>query len=202
MKHGAVNDQIREVTALYALGALNQHEARALEEHLNEGCEVCREELESFEMTAAELSLAAIEAEPPRRIRDELLSKVGGQTNGGKGGDGVASSTSILSIHADQGKWKELCDGVLLKKLFVDQATGLTTSLVRMKAGTALPVHRHIGVEQFYILEGDCHVHGERLGPGDFHRAETGSIHRTTYTVEGTMFLLIAPESYEVLDAR
>lgn len=202
MRHGAVNDQIREVTALYALGALNQHEARALEEHLNEGCEVCREELESFEMTAALLALGAIEEEPPRSVRDELLSKVGGKSNGGKGGDGVAPSTSFLSVHADEGKWKELCDGVLLKKLNVDKATGLTTSLVRMKAGTALPVHRHIGVEQFYILEGDCIVHGERLGPGDFHRAEAGSIHRTTYTVEGTMFLLIAPESYEVLDAR
>ena len=93
-------------------------------------------------------------------------------------------------------------EGVLLKKLYVDQASGIATSLVRMQPGTALPVHQHLGVEQFLVIEGDCNVAGKTLGPGDYHRAASGSIHETTYTVEGTLFLLVAPERYEVLDAR
>jgi quercetin dioxygenase-like cupin family protein len=74
-----------------------------------------------------------------------------------------------------------------------------TTSLVRMLPGTRLPMHRHKGVEQFFVLEGDCHVHDEVLGPGDYHRAEAGSIHESTYTESGTLFLLIAPPDYEII---
>ena len=68
-----------------------------------------------------------------------------------------------------------------------------------MLPGVALPPHKHLGDEQFYVLEGDCHVRGARLGPGDFHYAAAGSIHESTYTVEGTTFLLIAPAGYEIL---
>jgi anti-sigma factor ChrR (cupin superfamily) len=84
----------------------------------------------------------------------------------------------------------------------MDNSSGLATSLVRMRAGTSLPRHRHRGVEQFFVIEGDCRVHGEKLGPGDYHRAETGSVHESTYTLDGTLFLLVAPDSYEVLEAR
>jgi anti-sigma factor ChrR (cupin superfamily) len=71
-----------------------------------------------------------------------------------------------------------------------------------MLPGTSLSVHKHIGIEQFFILEGDCNVAGQNLGPGDYHRAEKGSIHESTYTVNGTLFLLIAPQRYEVLGPR
>jgi len=65
-----------------------------------------------------------------------------------------------------------------------------------------LPPHQHLGVEQFFVIEGDCNVAGQRLEPGDYHRAKEGSTHETTYTTGGTMFLLIAPERYAVLEAR
>jgi anti-sigma factor ChrR (cupin superfamily) len=111
-------------------------------------------------------------------------------------------SNQFGSIFASEGEWQEVQEGVLLKKLYSDRLTGIATSLVRMLPGTSLPVHRHVGVEQFLVIEGDCNVAGQKLGPGDYHRAEAGSIHDTTYTVDGTLFLLIAPERYEVLDAR
>jgi quercetin dioxygenase-like cupin family protein len=202
MRHPAISDAIRETAALYSLGALSQHEARAFEEHLEQGCEVCKAELDSFDMTVGALSLAALEQEPPLRVRDELLSRINGNERGESKPSEPIFSDAIVSLHSNEGEWKRLCKGVQMKTLYTDKATGLATSLVRMDAGTGLPMHRHTGVEQFYILEGDCYVHGERLGPGDYHRAEAGSIHETTYTIEGTLFLLIAPESYEILDAR
>jgi anti-sigma factor ChrR (cupin superfamily) len=68
-----------------------------------------------------------------------------------------------------------------------------------MLPGTRLPAHRHIGAEQFFILEGDCNVHGQSLGPGDFHIAASDTVHESTYTVNGTLFLLIGPRGYEIL---
>jgi len=194
--------EMTDVAALYALGALSQHEARSFEAHLAEGCDTCQAELESFDQTVRAMAFSAAEAEPPARVRAELLTTVSNMVPeqpvesvpaGGLG--------QFVSILASEGKWRELRDGVLLKNLHVDHATGIMTSLVRMLPGTALPCHQHLGVEQFFVLEGDCYVAGLKLTPGDYHRAEAGSIHQSTYTVGGTLFLLIAPERYEVLDA-
>ena len=42
MRHDRATEETRETAALYALGALSQHEARAFEIHLAEGCDVRR----------------------------------------------------------------------------------------------------------------------------------------------------------------
>lgn len=192
-----------DLAALYALGALTQHEARSFEEHLREGCEDCKSELESFERAVMLLGLSAAEAEPPSTARAKLMARISQAFS-----DGAERSLEgpdvdrFISILGSEGEWKEPQQGVLLKQLYVDRTTGIATSLVKMLAGTALPVHKHTGVEQFLVIEGDCNVAGQTLGPGDYHRAEAGSIHQTTYTVDGTMFLLIAPQRYELLDAR
>jgi anti-sigma factor ChrR (cupin superfamily) len=123
----------------------------------------------------------------------------GGQKDKGEGREPEREVAAFKSIHAGDGEWIKAGEGIEYKTLHVDRQSRLVTSLVRMGPGTSLPMHRHQGVEQFFILEGDCNVHGERLGPGDFHRATPGSVHRDTYTVEGTLFLLIAPERFEVL---
>lgn len=195
--------QMTELAALHALGALSQNEARAFEYHLAEGCEVCGTELGSFERTIADLALSAPEAEPSADVLRRLLTKVSGLPSS-RAVNAVSeiASDQFVSIHADDGRWQEVQDGILLKTLYVDQASGIATSLVRMTAGTALPAHQHLGVEQFFVIEGDCNVAGQILGPGDYHRASTGTTHDSTYTVDGTLFLLIAPEHYEVLDAR
>lgn len=195
--------EMTDVAALYALGALSQHEARSFEAHLAEGCDICQAELESFEQTVRAVAFSVAEAEPPARVRAKLLAKVSESASERTGEPARTDGPGqFVSIRASEGRWLEMREGVLLKKLHVDQATGIATSLVRMLPGTALPVHQHIGVEQFFVIEGDCNVAGQRLTSGDYHRAEAGSIHESTYTVDGTLFLLIEPERYEVLDAR
>lgn len=186
--------QMIDFAAGYALGALTQHETRAFEEHIAEGCRICGAEVESFELTTSALGLAAAEAGPPGNLRAQLLMRLNGTERS------APRSQDFISIHASEGQWHEVQAGVMLKQLYVDRRNGIATSLVKMLPGTSLPPHSHAGPEQFYVLEGDCHVGGQRLGPGDYHRAETGSIHESTYTVDGTLFLLVAPERYEVLN--
>lgn len=203
MTDGVAAHEMTDVAGLYALGALSQHEARSFEAHLAEGCDICQAELESFEQTVRAVAFSAGEAEPPARVRAELLATVRKSVPEQTVESAPTRDTGqVVSILASEGKWVELREGVLLKLLHMDQATGIATSIVRMLPGTSLPVHQHIGVEQFFVIEGDCTVAGQNLTPGDYHRAEAGSIHETTYTVDGTLLLLIAPERYEVLDAR
>jgi len=203
MSDRPASHEMTDFASLYSLGVLTQHEARAFEEHLSEGCEACAKELESFELTVGALGFGSSEAQPPVGMRDQLLSRVGeSDSEQTQEGSTKKGPDQIVSILGTEGDWIELQKGVLVKQLYVDKATGIATSLVRMLPGTSLPVHKHLGVEQLLILEGDCVVAGQTLASGDYHRAATGTTHQSTYTEGGTLFLLIAPECYEVLDAR
>jgi anti-sigma factor RsiW len=63
---------IHELSAGYALDALDPDERRAFEEHL-EGCERCQEELGAFQETATALALAAAGPAPSDGLRDRIL---------------------------------------------------------------------------------------------------------------------------------
>ncbi|MFL6274957.1 MAG: cupin domain-containing protein [Blastocatellia bacterium] len=211
MKHAALSDDVVERTALYALGALTQLEARAFEDHLADGCAICQSELDQYQLTVEALATALPEAEPSPAVRERLLKSISGATaddevqNAGEQAteaSALADAETFVSLYADDGDWQKWDEGISFKPLFIDETSGQMTSLVRMQPGTALPPHQHLGVEQFLIIEGDCHVHGERLGPGDYHRAMDGSVHETTYTETGTTFLLVAPKEYRILESR
>jgi anti-sigma factor ChrR (cupin superfamily) len=201
MKHNTLLEEMCETAALYALGALSQREARAFEEHISEGCEICQTELADFEQSVGAMAFGEAEHEPSPVVRDRLIAAI---SNGERSGEAETISAkpdaqAFVSVRATEGEWVKAQEGIFIKPLYVDDASGLATRLVKMMPGTALPAHQHIGVEQFFIIEGDCNVRGEALGPGDYHRAATGTIHEVTYTVHGTMFLLVAPEDYVAL---
>jgi anti-sigma factor RsiW len=64
---------IHQLTAGYALDALDPEERRLYEEHLL-GCEHCQEELASFGEVTAALALAAAGPEPPAGLRDRIVA--------------------------------------------------------------------------------------------------------------------------------
>lgn len=201
------NEELQELAALYALGALTQHEARAIENQLADCPNGLAEEVSAFESVTAWLGFAAPEQPPPAASRQTLLARIAEQPQPEAATEFslpmslFSPPAQLFSLRAEEGEWQEIGPGMTTKTLFVDSSRGLITSLVRMSAGSSLPPHKHRGEEQFYVLEGDCIVHGTRLGPGDFHRAAPGSIHQSTFTVSGTTFLLIAPADYEFLQS-
>jgi anti-sigma-K factor RskA len=65
---------IHELTAAYALDALDEDERIAFEEHLS-GCARCREELADFGQTAALLAHGAPAASPPPALRERILAQ-------------------------------------------------------------------------------------------------------------------------------
>jgi anti-sigma-K factor RskA len=64
--------ELHDLTAAYALDALEPDERAAFAEHLR-GCERCREEVAAFEQTAAALAYAAEAPPPPPEVRERLL---------------------------------------------------------------------------------------------------------------------------------
>jgi anti-sigma factor RsiW len=67
-------DTIHELTAAYALDALDEREEREYEAHLAR-CPSCREELASFTETATSLAYGVESPAPPPDLRDRILER-------------------------------------------------------------------------------------------------------------------------------
>jgi anti-sigma-K factor RskA len=63
---------LHDLTAAYALDALDPDEAEAYERHLGQ-CEECREQLAELNGAAANLAFGAVAAAPPARLRAAIL---------------------------------------------------------------------------------------------------------------------------------
>jgi anti-sigma-K factor RskA len=65
---------LHELTAAYALDALDADESEAYERHLGQ-CEDCREELAGLNETASALAFATVAPAPPPRLRAAILEQ-------------------------------------------------------------------------------------------------------------------------------
>ena len=227
MSHTTTDEEAAGRAALYALGALEGEEARDFEEHLAAGCQPCAAELRLFEGVVADLGLAAPEAEPPAGVRSRLLALVSEEGGGAaddcvepalaaapaehadapaKHGDapnlrGVAEG--FLVVRSGEGEWLPTEDaGVAYKLLFADPGRGTVTTLVRMRPGSRIRSHRHLGVEQCLVLEGDVSSGAVRMTAGDFNCSLPGTVHEELVTDKGALLLLVSPERYEPVEPR
>jgi anti-sigma factor ChrR (cupin superfamily) len=199
MSHTTVDEEAAGRAALYALGALEGEEAREFEAHLAAGCAACAEELREFETVAADLGLAAPEAAPPAGVRARLLSLV--SEGGGESGAGAAPG--FLVLRAGEGRWRPTNDaGVSFKLLFADRERGTVTTLVRMEPGSRIRSHRHLGVEQCLVLEGDVRSGSVGMAAGDFNCSMPGSVHEELMSDGGALLLLVSPERYEPIETH
>jgi quercetin dioxygenase-like cupin family protein len=193
MSHTTTDEEAAGRAALHALGALEGEEARAFEEHVAAGCAACAAELREFGGVVADLGLASPEAEPPPGVRSRLLALVS-EEGGGGGGRG------FLVVRAGEGEWLPTDDeGVSYKLLYADAERGTATTLVRMRAGSRIRSHRHLGVEQCLVLEGDVRSGAVAMKAGDFNCSLPGSVHDELVTDGGALLLLVSPERYEPL---
>jgi anti-sigma factor ChrR (cupin superfamily) len=206
--------------ALYALGALEGEEARAFEAHLEEGCDACASELRGFESVVGSLGLASNDAEPPARVRESLMERLAARSASESGVMETSESEDsarvgeqdeppslcgegFLVVRAGEGRWLPTGDaGVSFKLLYTDRERGTYTTLVRMEAGASIPAHRHLGVEQCLVIEGDLRAGAVSMSAGDFNCSLPGSVHEEIATNEGALFLIVGPERYEVVGTR
>ena len=67
--------------------------------------------------------------------------------------------------------------GIDMKVLMHQPETGLLTALFRWEAGTVLPLHEHVEIEQTYVLEGSIVDEEGEVRAGDYVWRPRGNRH-------------------------
>lgn len=87
--------------------------------------------------------------------------------------------------------------GVSVRTLYRD-GSGRVTALTRMAPGARLPSHRHVGLEQSYVIEGTLVDDDGACTAGNFVWRRPGSIH-SAWSPDGCLVLGIFEQPNEFL---
>jgi quercetin dioxygenase-like cupin family protein len=209
-----------ELAALYALSALAPDEMTAVERDWRGKPEFWAE-VRSLRDAAAGLAEIGPRARPQRDLWPEIRARVGhAQKNAQKNAPTSSSAGTDLQVWKH---WRGAGDsaavirgdivpgadgvfeatsiaGIRVRCLFVDERAERVTMLVRMEAGTAYPAHRHGGVEECYVLEGDLSIGDEtEMHAGDYQCMEHGSMHPVQSTRAGCLLLITSSQEDELV---
>jgi anti-sigma factor ChrR (cupin superfamily) len=166
-----------EAVLLYALGALHGSEARTVEERLSR-CADCRQELAVLRPLVDSFAAWPTDVlRPPATLWDRLERSIRAET----GSEPVATEPSAW-VEPD---WEEVAPGITVKLLATDTERGRVSMLVRLAPGVDYPPHRHAAVEELHLLDGELMIDDKKLYPGDYVRAEAGTVDHRVWSETG-----------------
>jgi anti-sigma factor ChrR (cupin superfamily) len=99
-------------------------------------------------------------------------------------------------------EWECAAAGISCKLLATDTERDGVTMLVRLAPGTAYPPHRHAGVEELFLLDGELWIEDRKLYPGDYNRRELGTADERVWSETGCICILITSPSDIILQTR
>ena len=80
MEHQALTDELRDRVTLYALDMLKPEEMQAVTAHVEAGCTLCVEELQSVEQIVSLFGYNASAMPPRPEVRTQLLARLALET--------------------------------------------------------------------------------------------------------------------------
>ena len=179
------DEEFKLLAALFALDTLDESESRAFTEKLQE-CPELQSELDAFEVAVAAIAYTAPPVPMAPNLKNRLFQRIAELSsthaeavNSMPVIPGAAeNNTPSVIVRSQNVKWSNYkVAGISFANLYVDREKREFTCLMRLEAGVEFPLHRHGGVEEVFMLEGDLEVEGELCHPGDYIRSFPNSIH-------------------------
>lgn len=188
-------DRYREMLPLYALRALASNEMDEITQAIEEGALPISMVDSTLAASAAVAELLAEGMPAPRKsLKNAIMAAVESDS-----APTPPTEREQVFVMESDGEWVEMLPGISIKVLWRDPSSEQITFLARLAPGASYPHHRHRGVEECLVIEGDLGIDGATLGPGEFTVAFEGNIHRRTSTEVGCLLLLRSPMNDEVL---
>lgn len=182
------------LVSAYALRALPASEVPRLEAHLST-CMECREELETLRpLIESFAAWPTAMLRPSGSLWDRLVERIAVQPEG----ETAAPVKERVTERWVEPQWEKVSPGISCKVLSTDSEKDRVTMLVRLAPGVSYPPHRHGGVEELHLLDGELWIDERKLNPGDYNKAESGTMDRRVWSETGCTCLLITSPSDEL----
>src|SRR5687768_1516954 len=150
-----------DLVFMHALQAVPASEAAVVEERMT-SCAECREEMETLRPVVESLSAWPTDVlRPSASLWERLAVRVAASS--------AEAPPSPAPERWEEPDWKEAAPGISVKVLATDTDTDRVTMLVRLAPGTDYPSHRHAGLEELYLLDGELMIDDRVLYPGDYN---------------------------------
>jgi quercetin dioxygenase-like cupin family protein len=198
MSTNITREEFENKAAAYALGAMSLHEVRVFEDLISSFDEDETLDLDELERSVAALAYTAAPAVPSSGVKEKLFAQINKDIEDKENPD---EPLPMVAVRENEGDWIKFEKGVQIKFLFRDPYNKTVTTLMRLRPGSTLPRHKHAGVEQCYVIEGDMVLEGVTYNAGDFFCAMPGTIHEPITSTQGGLVLLVSPEHYEPVHA-
>src|SRR5688572_6322860 len=172
-----------ERVAVYALRALPPEEAPVIEAHI-ETCEACKSELDRVRPIVDYFVAWPTDVlRPAASLQERLARRIADET----GGELVLPTTR----HHSEPDWEEVAPGISCKLLSTDAERNRVSMLVRLAPGADYPPHRHAGVEELHLLDGELWIDENKLYPGDYNHAKPGTGDSRVWSETGCTCVLV-----------
>lgn len=173
-----------EQVFLYAAEVLPPGEAAAVEVHLA-NCAACRQELDTLNAIVDDFAHWPMDVLRPRaalwgRVADRIAAAENGEP----------SEPADPEPWAEP-EWKEVAPGIRCQLLATDTGRHRVSMLVRLEPGTDYPPHTHGGVEELHLLDGELYINERKLCPGEYSRADPGSVDARVWSETGCTCVLM-----------
>lgn len=154
-----------------------------MEAHLAD-CPECRQELEALRPLRESLAYWPTDVvRPAASLWDRLAQRIAAE-------GGTPPVLSRLPVPPEP-EWEQVGTGISYKILAADTKRCRVSMLVRLAPGAAYPPHRHAGLEELHLLDGELWINERKLYPGDYNRAELGSSDTRVWSETGCTCVLI-----------
>jgi hypothetical protein len=181
LREGHAGDH-QDLVSLYLLQALPAGERREAEATIA-ACAECREEMHALgPIIGAFVSWPTDVLRPTTSLWERLAQRIGVET-------GTAAAPEPPPVPA--AGWEEAAPGISYKILERDTERERVSMLVRLAPGAAYPPHRHAGLEELYLLDGELFIDGRKLYPGDYNRSEVGTADQHVWSETGCTCVLL-----------
>ncbi|MCC7373109.1 MAG: cupin domain-containing protein [Verrucomicrobiales bacterium] len=193
-------DELQQMTALHALGALDGLDVERLRHRLSEDPSAA-EELTRFLDVAGVLTGLVKPVQPSASVRAKVMDRI---RKTPQVRDSAAAAVDVKAgeppvpeglhfLRADQPWLPAPLPGSRFKLISSGEHQSYIMLMIELAPGAGYPEHDHFGVEDMYILTGDLLSEGRLLGPGDSLHAEPGSHHHELRSINGCTALMVLP---------
>jgi quercetin dioxygenase-like cupin family protein len=172
-----------DLVFLYALKALPASDIPAVE-NLISSCADCRREIETLGPIVSSFVFWPTDVlRPSVSLWGRLAQRISDETGKSPVFPQLESQTKP--------EWEEVAPGISCQVLAADTEKDSVTMLVRLEPGTDYPPHCHAGREELHLLHGELWIDDKKLYPGDYNRAEAGSVDHRVWTETGCTCVLL-----------